>query len=392
MDMKNVEKRFLRINKTLGLITGVWPYQNPKIKIIVQIFTLGIMFTGTFTQTAHIVMFPSVDSIVDGIAYYIAVSGTFVKVGNYVVNESKLKPMLTQIFNDWAAINTKDEYDIMVSYSRKGSLVALGYFLHLFCAVVSFIFFCMIPPVLDIIVPLNESRKRLFIYPAYYWVNSEEYYMLIIGHMTIICGLLVCIFCACDTNYVYAVQHACGLLAIARHRFGNVCKNLPSPDEGDDIEMSEEVQYKNVCHSIKAHQHAIKYLQIIENSHHTYLFISMGMLITAVSVSLLKVAGRHDNTQWMMYFMFLLAQLFHVFVLTVQGQFVINALDDISIAIYESPWYKLTPRTRLLYVLSLRCCLKPPLLTAGGLITLSLRSFAEIIKASVSYYTVMQST
>ncbi|XP_026671157.1 odorant receptor 33b-like [Ceratina calcarata] len=161
--------------------------------------------------------------------------------------------------------------------------------------------------------------------------------------------------------------------------------------------MSEEMQYKNVCHSIQAHQHAIKYLQIIENSHHTYLFISMGMLITAVSVSLLKVAENDHHSQWIMYCMFLLAQLFHVFVLTVQGQFVINALDGVSIAIYESLWYNLAPRTQLLYVLSLRCGLKPPLLTAGGLITLSLRSFAEtsffqIIKASVSYYTVMQST
>ncbi|XP_026671130.1 uncharacterized protein LOC113464610 [Ceratina calcarata] len=322
MDVEHVEKRYLRINKTLGVITGVWPYQNSKMKIIMQTFTLGFMFTSVLTQTACYVLFPSVDTMVDGIAYYIAAIGTFVKVGNYVVNESKLKSMLNQIFDDWAAIDSKDEYDIMVAYSRRGALIALGYFLHLFCAATFFSCFCIMPSILDVVVPLNESRKRLFIYPAYYWVNSEEYYVLIIGHMIMISGLLVCIFCACDTNYVYAVQHACGLLAITRHRFRNVCKNLPSPDEGDDIEMSEEMQYKNVCHSIQAHQHAIKYLQIIENSHHTYLFISMGMLITAVSVSLLKVAENDHHSQWIMYCMFLLAQLFHVFVLTVQGHMI----------------------------------------------------------------------
>ncbi|XP_017797051.1 PREDICTED: uncharacterized protein LOC108570045 [Habropoda laboriosa] len=87
---------------------------------------------------------------------------------------------------------------------------------------------------------------------------------------------------------------------------------------------------------------------------------------------------------------FFVGQAFHVFFLNVQGQFVINAFDELYDKIYESQWYNFTPRTQALYVLALRSCLNPPLLTAGGMTTLNLRSFAEIIKASVSYYTVMQ--
>lgn len=75
----------------------------------------------------------------------------------------------------------------------------------------------MVPPILDIIVPLNVSRKRVFLYPAYFWLDDEKYYVLLLGHMIITLLMICFIFCACDTNYVYAVQHACGLLAIAKY-------------------------------------------------------------------------------------------------------------------------------------------------------------------------------
>lgn len=75
----------------------------------------------------------------------------------------------------------------------------------------------MVPPILDIIVPLNVSRKRIFLYPAYFWLDDEKYYVLLLGHMIITLLMICFIFCACDTNYVYAVQHACGLLAIAKY-------------------------------------------------------------------------------------------------------------------------------------------------------------------------------
>ncbi|CAL7951955.1 unnamed protein product [Xylocopa violacea] len=386
MDAKTVVERFLKINRTLGLVTGVWPYQNARTKLIGRVWSLAIMFTCVLTQTAYLVSFPNVDGAVNGMPYYIAAAGAFLKMGNYFMDEFKLKSMLNHIFNDWAAVESKEEYDIMISYSRRGVLSMLGYLLHIFFPLICFTCFIPVPPLLDIFLPLNESRDRIFIYPAYYWVDNDRHYVPIIAHMIIISYSACCIYCACDTNYVYAVQHACALLAVTKHRFKNANNNLPA----HDTRFTERVKYKNVCHSIQAHQRALKYLELIENNHHTYLFISMGMLITAVSVSLLKVASGDHETQWIVHCSFSIALLFHIFVLTVQGQFVINSLHEVYNAICESAWYKCSPKTQALYVLSLRSCLNPPLLTAGGMITLNLRSFAEIIKACVSYYTVMQ--
>ncbi|XP_033347502.1 uncharacterized protein LOC117232299 [Bombus vosnesenskii] len=74
---------------------------------------------------------------------------------------------------------------------------------------------------------------------------------------------------------------------------------------------------------------------------------------------------------------FLLSQLIHILLLTVQGQFVLNSNDEIIESIYDASWYNANRKTQLLFVLSIRSCLSPPILTAGGLLDLNLKNFAE---------------
>ncbi|XP_043596081.1 uncharacterized protein LOC122573581 isoform X3 [Bombus pyrosoma] len=93
---------------------------------------------------------------------------------------------------------------------------------------------------------------------------------------------------------------------------------------------------------------------------------------------------------------FLSSQLTHIFLLTVQGQFVQNANDEVTGSIYDALWYNSNNKTKLLFVLALRNYLNPSTLSAAGLIILNLKSFLEyvfqIIKTSVSYFTVLKST
>ncbi|KOX75119.1 hypothetical protein WN51_13426 [Melipona quadrifasciata] len=89
---------------------------------------------------------------------------------------------------------------------------------------------------------------------------------------------------------------------------------------------------------------------------------------------------------------FLTSQLIHILFLTSQGQFVLNSNDEIADSIYDALWYNTNKETQLLFVLALRNCMSPPILSAGGLLTLNLETFAQIIKGSVSYFTVLKSS
>lgn len=71
-----------------------------------------------------------------------------------------------------------------------------------------------IPPLLDIVLPLNKSREAMYSYPVYYGVDNEKYHFVIVAHMSVIVFFTNVLYCACDMNYVYIVQHACSLLAI----------------------------------------------------------------------------------------------------------------------------------------------------------------------------------
>ncbi|XP_076754819.1 uncharacterized protein LOC143425702 [Xylocopa sonorina] len=281
--------------------------------------------------------------------YLITGIGVAAKLLNYLLKGTKFKLLLGGIFNDWKNIRSADEVDIMDKYSRKGTFFVRLYMVHI--VVILGVFSCVpfVPLILDVIVPLNKTRTRLLVYPVYYFVDQNKYYFPILVHTLCMLVVLACTYCACDMNYIYAVQHACGLVAVSGY---------------------------------------MKEIQVI---HDTYLFVVVGVLTISISISMLKIVeGEHDE-QWWPNCLFFFNQMVHMLFLTAQGQFIANSFDEFYNNVAEALWYNSTTETQALYMLVLRGGLNPPLLSAGGLIMLNLKSFSEIIKASFSYFTVMQS-
>lgn len=72
-----------------------------------------------------------------------------------------------------------------------------------------------IPLIMNVIMPLNESRSRELIYPSYYFVDEQKYYYLITGHMLAVCLGHTFVYIACDINLIHVVHHGCALLTIS---------------------------------------------------------------------------------------------------------------------------------------------------------------------------------
>ncbi|CAK9831663.1 hypothetical protein ANTRET_LOCUS8616 [Anthophora retusa] len=401
MDGSTLDRRFLRINKKLGILTGVWPSDEYSTKWISRIVLIFIIIPTYITQFSRLIVFPRMDIFLNDYPHLLVGLGISIKVGNYFINEAELKSLIGKIYEDWRNTISEDEYNIMSKYAKRGVLVVALYILHVVVCILLFICIPYVPPILDIIMPLNETREPLLVYPAYYFIDQIKYHYWIVAHMTVVLSYLGCTFCACDANYVYAVQHACGLLAVTGYRFKYACFEVTDNDQ-NTAEMTRKM-YKNVCHSILLHQRAIewvfnfvyigkRYVKVITTTHDTCMFITVSLLMMSISASLLRMSGHDRDPEWVKNSAFLVAQLFHMLFLVIQGQFVLDSYDNLYNTIYESTWYNSSPETQALYVLTLRSSLNPPLLTAGGFITLNLKTFAEIIKTSVSYYTVMQST
>lgn len=67
------------------------------------------------------------------------------------------------------------------------------------------------PEILDVLLPMNESRPRMQPFKAEFFVDEEEYFYLIRSHTCIVIFMLPLTFLATSTLFVALAQHACGM-------------------------------------------------------------------------------------------------------------------------------------------------------------------------------------
>lgn len=74
----------------------------------------------------------------------------------------------------------------------------------------------LMPRILDILIPLNESRPLAYVYQAEYRVDKEKYYYPIVLHSYITSITTVVILFTVDTTYIVCVLHTCSLFSAIR--------------------------------------------------------------------------------------------------------------------------------------------------------------------------------
>ena len=92
--------------------------------------------------------------------------------------------------------------------------MVIFYFLAvLFVLLAVFALMPFIRSILDLIIPLNESRPKISIFITQYYVDPQaNYYWIFIHH--IVSGSIIVSFMVCgDLIFMASTQHACGIFA-----------------------------------------------------------------------------------------------------------------------------------------------------------------------------------
>ncbi|XP_043793051.1 odorant receptor 13a-like [Apis laboriosa] len=389
MDSDMLEKRFLKITKRFAKLSGIWPDQNKYLKYISWIIIYVISIPSVVVQVARIVHISTVNVIVEQSGIATAIFLLLLKEANYILNATKVKSLFNDMYMDWMMDRPKEELEIMSTYAQRGSFLATFYLINAYCCSLLFLQVPWTARLSYMIKSQNTSPPMLHVIPGYYFVDDDrDYYYLIQLHMSLSIIMVVIVYVAYDTCYMVFVQHVCGLLAVAGYRFKHAIDDSASKNSEEKIRET----CKRIRSSIQGHERAIRYLKKIEDTHVNLLFISLGLIIMCFSITLLKVVTMDYCLDFYKYSSFLIVQLMHLCYVMIQGQFVIDSCNEIYCSIYEASWYNINPKIQALYIFALRRSLTPPRLTAGGLIELNMQSFSEVIKLSVSYYTVLRST
>ncbi|CAL7951962.1 unnamed protein product [Xylocopa violacea] len=391
MNLEKFVNQYLRATRVYGMIFGTWPFQKQTQRIVGFIVVHIVLALAMITQIGRVVVYYSTRTVMEQIPFLMVATTSYVKYSNYLINASKFKRLINSLLVDRLTVGMQEEEKrIMKEYADRGKFYIFIYTLNIYFCTLVFFLLPFLPALINIVQPLNESRPRLQIYPGYYFIENEnDYYYPIMLYTNISMLSAMGIFLATDTVLVFVVQHACGLLAIAGHRFKCSLDATISPTDCSKIDNQE--LYRNVCYAISIHERAHAYINEIENTYAMNLFVQVGMVVLAFTMTLLKVASVTFSLETYQYYGFVITQVVHMYFLTVQGQLVIDMHENIYRAGYEAFWYNGDVKVQALFLLVMRRNLTPPLLTAGGLIQLNLDSFAEILKASVSYFTVLKS-
>jgi len=79
-----------------------------------------------------------------------------------------------------------------------------------------FIIIPLEPVFLDIILPLNESRPRIFAVKLEFRVDKNEYFLPLFCYITLITVVGMSIMVSVDAMHITCTAHACGLFAVVR--------------------------------------------------------------------------------------------------------------------------------------------------------------------------------
>ena len=96
---------------------------------------------------------------------------------------------------------------------------------YMFSALILFISMPLLPIVIDVWLPINGSRPKIFILEGDYIVDSDENYIKIYAFEAYICVMTVLIFTVIDSTYAVVIEQCVGLINVVKYVIENFYVN-----------------------------------------------------------------------------------------------------------------------------------------------------------------------
>ncbi|XP_014480023.1 PREDICTED: odorant receptor 4-like [Dinoponera quadriceps] len=228
----------------------------------------------------------------------------------------------------------------------------------------------------------NATRPFVVIMHLPFDVNKHSVYLTIV--LLQFSYLLILSAGAATVNSV--------LIILVLHLGGQIdviCKFLTELPQGKNDQMANVTVLKEI---IKKHQRAITFSENIE-SLYTYIALVLGLINTLVTCGLgfilvISVGSPNFTKMIIKNLTFYCVLNIETLVLCFAGEYLTAKSKEIGDAAYNSPWYQSKFHGRIVLFIIMRSQ-KQLTITMGKFMDLSLEQFANIVKASASYMSVL---
>ncbi|KAL7288684.1 hypothetical protein TKK_0017409 [Trichogramma kaykai] len=398
LDLETIENfysnEYFKVCKILNCMAGLWPYKGYMDKlcrrVIVSIVILGILFV-PYLRGVKKWCGKNLAACSEDIAGTVFASGVFLKYLVTFINEKKLIQVYEEVARNHLALDDPAERAIMAKWAMDGKIKYMGYLGYLTLAGVSFSQMIIVPQMLDLVVPLNESRQRVTITMADFGIDSDQYFYTIYVTYCVVSVVSFFVLTSIDTMYTAIIHQILGIFNVVKYRLLNVQNANFGLNKGND-KTGRDITSLNVISAIRLHHKSLQFIDLIESTYRYCFLILIFICVIFLSfgsITVLEAVSELYNFLRLGIVLFGVAV--HLFYLSWPGQLVIDESSDVFRATYESTWYDMPKRTQVLIDIMMMRCRQPCSLTAGGLYVMSFENYGKIIKTTGSYITVLAS-
>ncbi|KAH0954192.1 OrU6, partial [Eciton burchellii] len=379
----------VKLNRISLKMIGLWPKTEelPREKLkcnLYMLLTLLMLLTvGVFPCALSLLRTRSNFMLmIEVLQFILPLITCIIRLLIFWWKKEDIRPIVNMILEDWLKSRNMQEKNMMITWAQKARTVNTIVYsiMGINCACV------VLLPAFGISATYTANTTetdKILPLPGYYIYNATKmplYVLTYIGQV-ITLSYAVLTYTGIDTFLGLLVFHICGQLNILTTRF--LC-------------LSKLIKFRNGLNScIRNHIRLLSAIAIIENTYNKILltlFLYFGLLIAFYEFLLISLIEERSYIS-INRMLFLLSNLTNIFVhmglYCVVGEILVSQCDRVYYAICDQEWYFLDSRNaKDLIFLMIRARILP-YITAGKIFPLTIATFCNLVKTSVSYVSVM---
>ncbi|XP_025160074.1 uncharacterized protein LOC109503788 isoform X2 [Harpegnathos saltator] len=376
------EERYYRLNHILLSVTGLWPYDDNKVRQMRFILLLLIIMLIISPQLLKLFISEyKLDTFLKVLSLDIVMIIVTIKYITFYAIVDNIKIFRQYISESWSNLIDEREIQIIYKQGKAGKistivLATLVYVIILFC-----IFTQYVPNIFDIIKPLNVSRPCRYFILAEYFIDQQKYFHIIAMNINIGLLALGTIGLATETFALANALYAFGLFKIASYRMNDILN-------GNHLQISATKKYVasrvKIIAAVDMHRRAIHFGP-------TYLILFMGVIFsTSINMFYLFriITTKQNRLEIIEHSLLIVMHIISLIAANYAGQQFINYDSHVYRTICNTQWYNAPLKTQKLILFLIQKTTKCYKVDAGGMFSPSLEGLATGLSMSVSYFMV----
>ncbi|XP_050351057.1 odorant receptor 94a-like [Nymphalis io] len=233
----------------------------------------------------------------------------------------------------------------------------------------------------------NQLPLRAW-YP--YDTSKTPTYQLTYAHQTIAVSLAAVVNICLDTLVTSLIAQCRCRLRLLALSLRNLCDDLEISDKGVMTDASNTIVSERLQNCVLRHQTVLAQTRLLQTCFSASIFAQFCVSMVIICVTAYQLAFSTSFTRVVSMVAYLTVMMLQVFLYCYHGNQLVEESEGVSGAAYDCPWYTCSLPIRRSLLLLMTRTRRAARLTAAGFTELSLSSFMSIIKASYTFFTVLQ--